>query len=365
MHLFWIVLLSMTAAAQAQDDPARIVQLQTQESARLSAEWLRSPEPRIRAWGASVAVRDRVTTAVPRLVSLATDNANRSRGPDGASRDEHESMLSVLDALIQLDGRIPLTAAARLYEEFPAPALIFLSHGEPEADVLLLDIFRKEERAIGAWLTAGNLLMNRKPQGFAALVLGGFIVDVQVRVVDAGGAPERPGGYAGSCSSGAGAPRAGWPPVGTYYVSQRGMLLSQGQVPTSYIRIVGAPEPSGRRADFPCDFVRPNWNLMRERFLARLAGELSGDTPVKSLANETLTWRNDAQYLTDMRALIRRQQDLLDSLATRLLNAGVLTGEEHTTARPSIAVTVTDDRSVRRSQLPALQNAGSRVTVTQ
>jgi hypothetical protein len=40
------------------------------------------------------------------------------------SDHDHNAMLQVLDAIIQMDGKIPPEIAAKLYPEFPVPALI-------------------------------------------------------------------------------------------------------------------------------------------------------------------------------------------------------------------------------------------------
>jgi hypothetical protein len=102
---------------------------------------------------------------------------------------------------------------------------------------------------------AGNLLVNRPPPGFAALVLGQLTVESRVRVIDAASPDERPRGVAGSCLSGMPPqPKLGWPLVGNHYISNRGMLLADGTVPVYYVRVVSGPDSEGPRAEFPCDF---------------------------------------------------------------------------------------------------------------
>src|SRR5262249_53991580 len=142
-----------------------------------------------------------------------------AKGPS-LNFEEHDAMLSVLDAIIQLNGRVPPSNSAVLYSQFPTQALILLSHGEPDADAFLLDIFKHEDKQTIAWLAAGNFLMNRKPAGFAATIVADLTVKAHIRVVSQS-SPDLPAGYGGSCAFGGGAAKPGWPNVGSYFVSGR------------------------------------------------------------------------------------------------------------------------------------------------
>jgi hypothetical protein len=353
----------MALLAQAPSDPAEIVGARLEESARLAAEWVHSPDTRVRAWGAHLALRDRHTVLLPRLVELVGRYAASTAPAKTRNAAEHASMVSVLDAIIQLDGRIPASDAARLYSEFPTPALILLSHGQPAADTFLLDIFRKEDAAIGAWTAAGNLLVNRPPPGFAALVLGQLTVEARVRVIDAASPNELPRGVAGSCLSGMPQPTLGWPLVGNYYISTRGMLLAAGTVPMYYVRVVSGPDFEGPRAEFPCVFhFLQDWNRMREGWLARLAGE--GDVPsVRASVVRTIDWRSHRQYLRELRDVIDREQAQFAALAKKLVASGALNEQERVATAPTLRVHIEDARTVRSSPLPRPQNVSRNVTI--
>jgi hypothetical protein len=98
-------------------DPAAIVESQGNQSGQLAPAWLASGDARLRAWGAYLVLRDRRHELVPRLVELANAYSVKT-GPLGATdRDEHDAMLSVLDAVIQLEGRIPAEVSQTPFSE--------------------------------------------------------------------------------------------------------------------------------------------------------------------------------------------------------------------------------------------------------
>lgn len=364
---------SWAAPAQTPADPAAIVQSQENRSAELAAAWLGSSDARVRAWGAYLAQRDHRRELLPRLIGVAEEYPVKPGLPaDSAGRDDHDAMLGVLDAILQLGGRLALERAATIYPEFPVQSLIFLSHGDPEADDFLLDIFRQESQRTDAWLAAGNMLMNRKPSGFAAAILGAFTVDAYIRVVDKGSGAVPGGGSGGSCSSGLPGPRTGWPPVGNYYTTGRvnyfpgnagGGLLANGVDPSFYVRVVGAADVEGSRDERRCD-PKPNRDLLREHFLGSLAGGPQGNVSVQSYVAQTIIWQDDAQYLRDLRAFINQQQRLLEGLSRKLLDAGLLSPAESASARPSLEIRIYDDRNEQPSSLPVARDVGSDVNIS-
>jgi hypothetical protein len=219
---------------------------------------------------------------------------------------------------------------------------------------VLLKIFREETRGFGGWLTAGNLLAERRAPGFAAAVLKEMTIAIDVRVIVPGGTSEPPRGFAGSCLGGArtGDPDPNWPAVGNYYVSDRGTLLSRGTYPTFYTRVVGPPEPEVSGPDLRCAFA--SWvsrDNLRPAFLTRLAG-VSPDR-LNPVERRTLTWLTDAQYLRDLRTVVAGQRTLIAELVGRLVKNGALTEEERLATQPTILVKVSDARGgVKRRPLP-------------
>lgn len=345
----------------AQDDPSRMVQTQQDESRRLAPLWLASEDPRTRAWGAFLAARDEQATLLPRLQEALHQAMTR---PALMRGDEREATRAVIDAIVRLNGTVAHDDAAAMYAEFPAASLILLSRAQDTSDVLLR-IFR-EEMQIGGWLSAGNLLTERRTPGFAATALDGLTIGVAVRVIDPDGTPARPGGVAGSCLGGLPSEnQPGWPQIGNYYVASgyAGVrtLLSRGVSPTFYIRMVGPPAPVGYGPDLEhCGSPPGVRDAARARFVAQLAGEWP-QTTVTSAVARTLTWTTEAQYLHDLRSVLARQRTAVATLTTKLVKAGAMTPDEQRVTQPSIVVTISDARRVRQRALPTLSGVGERV----
>ncbi|WP_180539113.1 hypothetical protein, partial [Nevskia soli] len=87
-----------------------------------------------------------------------------------AESEDHDAMLSVLDSLIQLRADVPTDTAVKLYPEFPAHAVILMANSPSDTTSAFLRIFQTEKDRNGAWLAAGNVLVNHRAPGFAAAV---------------------------------------------------------------------------------------------------------------------------------------------------------------------------------------------------
>jgi hypothetical protein len=349
-------------SAQAITDPASIIQAQEKQSVETAEQWLASKEPRIRAWGAYLALRDQRRELLPRLFELAQSSASQQAA-------DRRAMLSILDAIIQMNGQMSVEEAEKLYPSYPVQSLIFLSkaQGSNAADALLR-VFQGESRYSAAWLAAGNLLiaMQPKPAGFASAVLKDFTVAATITVLNPGDKP-KPTGTAGSCLGGVPSSVSGWPSVGNYYPAtnystygQPRILLAAGTDPAYYVRIVGPPDEFVSWGESECYF-RPNRSLIREHFLAGLAGESPSDPSVRSRLETTITWHDDSQYLRDLRAFVDKQQSLYDAVAQRLVNSGWLTAAERSVVRPKLSISILDDRAAKLSSLPTFEQAGVEV----
>jgi hypothetical protein len=359
------------ASAQAQTDSAAIVQSQENQSAGLAATWLGSSDARTRAWGAYLALRDRRRELLPQLIVLAEAYPVKSGRLSPTERDDHDAMLGVLDAIIQMDGKVPPELAAKLYTEFPVQAVIFLARGRPATSDFLLDIFQKEnsEMAVAAtsartlaWLAAGDLLMGLRPRGFAAAILGGLTVHAGIRVVDEGSVAGLGPGIGGSCSGPVFPYQwAGWPLVGNYSFAGK-ILLAGGADPLFYARTVTGASRSADGGELTCG-LRLDPDELREHLLAGLAGESASNPSVQSSVETTITWGNDDQYLRDLHAFINRQQVLFDKLSRKLMDEGLISAEERVSARPSLQVRISDERGKKPSSLPVIQDTASNVNI--
>lgn len=366
------------------EDPAAVVRTQQTESARLAERWLQSSDPRFRAWGASLVLRDSHRQLLPRLAALAAEHRAAAGPLTDTQHDEHHAMLAVLDAIIQLELTPDMTpeAIARLYPEFPTQALILLARPgmarPPATDTLLMDILRSEHGATGAWLTAANVLIANGVKGVAAAILDDVSIDLSVRVVDDGATAPPVAGRGYSCPfGGAGPRRDGWPDVGNYYITTNGGEtglaessggpVSRGPDPTFYTRIVSGPDPVVPRADLPCDDLvswpaRGGRDRLTERLLASLAHESIGAPSVTLHPTRTIVWRDNEQYQRALWDLIGEQRVSLNALLDTLVQSGAMTLDERRGRWPTIAVRVADARAAREP-LPPLFNVGPGVTL--
>lgn len=368
--LAMVALSSQTVWAQKQADPAVIVQSQEKQSVGLAAEWLGSSDARVRAWGAYLALRDRQVNLVPQLIGLVKAYSVTGSPLTSSERDEHDAMLAVLDAIIQMQGGFPTDVAAKLYPEFPAQALISLSHDGPKAASSLLEIFKTENKLPGAWLAAGNLLMVWNPSGFAAAILANLTVHAHIAVVSENSGAGIGGGYGGSCVSGVPPVKIGWPAVGKYYVRNTtsgftgDVLLQDGADPAFYFRTVDAAYVLRNDDESGCSkMFELNRDTVREHYLAKLAPEPSGEPFVRSYVEQTISWQDDTTYVISLRAFIGQQQRLFEALGKKLMDAGLISAEERESARPSLEVRISDFRRNSPPTLPLLQDAGSNVKI--
>jgi hypothetical protein len=296
-----VTVLSQSIRSQTQADPAAIIQSQEKQSVGLAAEWLSSTDPRVRAWGAYLALRDRQLNLLSQLIRLVDVYPVMGSPLTSSEQDEHDAMLAALDAIIQMQGGLPTDIAAKLYPEFPAQTLISLSRGGPEAASSLLNIFRTESKLSGACLAAGNSLMVWTPPGFAAAVLASLTVHAQINVVNENGGGGLGTGSGGDCASGTPPVKTGWPPIGNYYLRNTSggatgdVLLQGGTDPAFYIRTVDAAYLSRNDDESPCSrMFELDRDMVREHFLARLVPVSAGMSSVRSGVEQTITWHDDA-----------------------------------------------------------------------
>ena len=262
----------MAARAQpAPPDPAVVIDRLEKQLAPFASAWLNSADPRVEAWGAYLVLRDQRTDAIPVLLSMLEAYPVIPQEASQLEVDRHDAMLGVLDALIQFDAPVPAADAQRIYPEFPVQSLVLLARSQEDTADALLDIFRNEQRWQVAWLAAGNLLSARRAAGFAAAVIEGMTVHLQVIVTEPG--VGFGGGQSSCCGGGSAAPKAGWPPLGVYSFGGCGAdaqtgatLLAGGADPAYYDRQVTA----AYRASGASGCCHLDQDLVREHYLTAL-----------------------------------------------------------------------------------------------
>jgi hypothetical protein len=334
--------------------------------APLASAWLNSADPRTQAWGAYMVLRDRRTEAVPALLAMVAGFPVVEDVATQADVDQHDAMLGVLDALIQLGVQVPAGDAQRIYGEFPVQSLVLLSRSQEDTAPALLAIFTNARRWPAAWLAAGDLLLQRRAEGFAAAVIEGMTVHALVMVTDRGGG----GGVGGGslcCGLGSSPkPKAGWPPLGVYAFGGCGerlqagaTVLAGGTDPAYYSRQVNA----SYTPDGGAGCCNPDQDLVRQHYLTTLLFGSAEQPPVRAHVSHTIAWQGMDAYRGELAALIAEQQRVFAELARRLGKLGLLSEEEAKTLRPRLEIRVWDQRAAPQPALPAIATLAENVTV--
>jgi hypothetical protein len=352
------MLTIVLALALAQSpDPAQVVQALGRQTGELARDWLRSPDPRTQGWGAYLATRDRRAELVPDLLALL--EAYTPGAPVSlAARDQHDSMMAVLDALIQLQAAAPVHDVAKISSDFPVQALLLVSHAVPRNEIapFLMTLFESEEHNPGVWQSAGNLLAGPRALTFGVSVLESMTVRATVMVLEPEG-QTMSHGIAGDCLGYApGAAKTGWPEIGWYDFSIGANspgegLLAPGVDPVYFHRAVDTTYTSATK----CLYL-PHPDLVREHYLATVLNRPASDPPIKHEVTKILFWSNEDQYRRDLAAFVVGQQKIFSDVAAQLAPPG----RAATSERPKFIVEIWDQRR-EETPLPEME-AGTGVT---
>jgi len=368
LMLLGVIVMATTPALLAQDsaDPAAVALSREKDALSLATAWLQSADPRVVAWGAHLALREQVRSALPDLVALVERESASDQPP---SEERRHMQLALVDAVIQLGGAVSPEAARRLYTRYPVQTILLLTRAEaPAANAVLLDIVRTDRARHGTWLAAANLLARNRAPGFAAWALMNLTIRLEVQVTLDGA--RTPRGTFGSCPGGTLdtlgplSVRAGWPPIGNYFLTSGGNdVLVAGADVTYYHRSLGPPLPGAAAGDISCSSPYSDRDALLARLLSRLAG-LPSDF-VEAEAIEPLQWRNDAQYRKEVLALVSRRLQRVDEIQGQLRSRGFVAEVEARDARVLLDVRVQDRRDSGLRPLPRITHQDPRIVLSQ
>ena len=365
--VFCALAISLAAQQPPVTDPAALLRADAQQRADWAAEWLRSEEPLKVAWGAWLARQDNQTVLIPPLIEKVNEYQLTGGYSSQTERDRHDALLVVLDALIGLHATVPVEDARKLYPEFAAQAIILLVRSPDDAQSALLEIFQ-QARANYTWLAAGNVLMKARTPGFAALLLIRFTQHMTVSVYD----PFRGGGVGGGggeCGFPNGGPKANWPAVGLYQLTQlpdrmsaSATFLVGGDTTIYYWRIEpgnydNPPDVAGFCDDGNRDVYRAQYlNKLMERSFPRISLD-----PYPQL---TLTWNGDRHYSEQLITAVDEHRARFRRTVAWLLESGqVLTPAEAAALKPRLEIMIRDERADRSVPLPAILEKDRTVAV--
>jgi hypothetical protein len=354
------VVVPYVMAQQRGSDPAALLRADARQRSNWARTWLSSDDPLRFAWGAWLARQDRQRALIPLLIEKVGEYQPADEfSSQAGERDDRDALLVVLDALIGLNARVPVEQARKLYPEFPAQSIILLVRSRDDAQSALFDIFH-EAKANWNWLAAGNVLIETRPPGFAALLLSRFTQHVTVSVFDSGHGGGF-GGGASECGFSGRAPKAGWPSVGLYSLTQfpermpelTATFLVGGETTVYYWRI----EPGNY--DNPPDFAGTCDDGNRDQYRAQYLNNLMQISfPRISLdpyRQVTIEWEDEHRYRQELiRAVEEQRAAFRRAVACLQGTVRVLTPAEAATLRSRLEIVIRDERADPSAPLPAV-----------
>jgi hypothetical protein len=347
----WIALLLLSSAAFGGEEPP------SGDVAAVLAR-LRSDDAGEVAWGAYVAGRDDMKEAVPLLLDVLRPRPERSGKPWPLVHR------SALDALIRLEARVPPgLLEPHLHGRSRLLAFLLAAREPRENGALLLSIFdrdvgKRPQFGITA-LAAGNLLCANRTPGFAARLMSGIRVSLELTVHD--GRPSEDligigGGAGGRFSDGRVDQPEDFPPYALYRlvpVPRRPngpAALADGPRPVHFTR----RERSGRTIGFGgLGYRFPRPVCIRE-WLAAMAETTPKALGLPELRRHVHVWESPDAFLAWAVARRDELQERYWALARRLVKAGALSAREARALTPGIEVTLIDDRKETTDPIPRL-----------
>lgn len=211
------LLFAVSPASRAQESPAALVEPQKTEAKEEVVRLLKSGTPRDRAWAAHLCVKGGLVEFLPTLAERLSPETFFARfkelseySPTTATPAQHarnEVFLAnqaILDALIQLGGRLPAERALPLYELHDDEVIILLLR-EPEKNQPALFSILNERRLRSRsqkFALYSALIATKSHNGIAHLLKQTAQVHVNVYEDFRDGVPGGiPGGYAGVYAS--------------------------------------------------------------------------------------------------------------------------------------------------------------------
>ena len=309
------------------------------------------------AWAAFDAGTHQIVEAVPDLVAVL-DSA-----PAGSSLEERDFLAAaVLDSLIQLKPppgipiprvTAPTEILERYYDRWPIQTLVLLGRNGTSADATLLKLL--PSATTETWFAIANLLVPRAPLGFAAEVLRGLKLDLEVMVTDRG----KSGGLSSGIGMGVGhgdgigqQPR-GFPPHAIYRLEPTAypttIVLSTGPHIAYYSRFVTS------MFQFPLSQTTFGGPTAADR-LAYLEAILQrsgyyGST-MQARTSTEIEWRTASTLVARIAIERKKIEDAYERTLNQLIHAGLMTADEARALPLTLNVTVNDSRSDRRQRLP-------------
>jgi hypothetical protein len=336
----WLA-LAVARTAMAQAPAADAVTLVKEALAKLRSDDL----PTV-AWGAWSIASNKLETCVGELRAQLVAFARIGQ----ARRDL--ALRAVLDALIQIDAAVPVEELEPFLDQrsVRTQAMVLLARCGDENCPALRRLFRAETDDSLVWVACGNLLAGRRDPEFLLDLLR-YPVHLRVSVVEKGIVPERERSRATHW----GWQDSGDPPLVTYRLGERGILIADGPLPVHAWREVreSRTSPKGRLAWSGQESVSSYRRLLR----IWLGDMLRDSAPDRLLDHDQWVlceWSGADALLVGVKErreeIARDHRALVDAcVAAKVLDAAVAKD-----CVPSVELEIDDQRKDRTVPLPGI-----------
>jgi len=305
---------------------------------------LGSADIRTVAWAAYDAGRYHLTDAAPSLVRLLAP------APAPLDRERWALVDVVLDALIQLDARVPAAEIVKFAEPRPVQTLVLLTAATGREGVLVDQLAMTKGYR---WYAAANILLRDKSPGLARHLFGTVRLDLTIVVSE-----REPGaGALGDSSSvgvgdGIGVNPKDFPPHAQYRFEGAAwsgfVVLAAGPHPIYYSRTVSTtlqyptsfPEIGGPTDDDRLDYLRA------------LGSDTMMGVPLRAESRAWARWTTAEAFLRrveELRRDLERRYRYLQTIVMRATGVPL-----DAAAPPRIDIRVEDQRTDRSVPLPEI-----------
>jgi len=306
---------------------------------------LESADLRTVAWAAYDAGRYHLTDTAPSLVRLLTS------APVTLDRERLALVDVVLDALIQLNARVPAADIVRFAEARPVQTLVLLTAATGREDVLVDQLAMSKGYR---WYAAANILLRDKSPGLARHLFSTVRLELTIVVSEREpGAGASSGGASAGVGDGIGENPPDFPPHAQYRFEAAArpgfVVLATGPHPIYYSRTVSTtlqyqtsfPEIGGPTDDDRLDYLRA------------LGSDTMMDVPLRAESRAWARWTTAEAFPRRVEELRRDLERRYQYLQTTVMRA---TGVPlDAAAPPRIAIRVEDQRTDRSVPLPEIQ----------
>ncbi len=347
--------VALSVAATQQPSLANEGRTANPKSAQTLAEvraQLRADDDAIVAWGAYHAVRLGLREAVPDL-----ERALRMLAEQAATSTERQACVAaVLDALVQLDARLPVDELEGWWQREPklGEAVLILASREPKACTAFLSRRLADSLSAVEWQAVCNLLLGADPKGLARQLAAELRLRVEVVV-------RKPGFSSAIMSAIFGdsivhAPEA-FPPRVQYRIVDRAtsssVCFAPGPNPIHYTRTAHARNGGSFSCQrYVSEFDRDDYRL---RCLAQILGTTIEEIGLRGTTRSDYAWGHALAYRIEVSRQLGEVRERLQAFLDRLAAKGLIAADPGLPVAPRIDVAIDDQRGEGAPELPELR----------